>query len=129
MNYLLDTSSFLWFVYDDGRLSARAAELLGDSGNSMYLSLASVWEVAIKANLGRGLLLLQPFPEFIDEQLKANRFQLLNISVAHLKVVSRLPHFHRDPFDRLLIAQSLSEDLPVISNDAAFDDYQVQRLW
>lgn len=129
MNYLLDTSSFLWFVYDDERLSTAAVELLEDSRNAIFLSLASIWEIAIKANLGRGLLLRQPFPGFVDEQLNSNRFQLLNISISHLKLVAELPLLHRDPFDRLLIAQSLAEDLPIITNDAAFDHYPVQRVW
>lgn len=129
MNYLLDTSSFLWFVYDDKRLSAAAVELLEDSSNAIYLSLASIWEIAIKVNLGRGLELRQPFPQFIDDQLNRNRFQLLNINISHLKRVADLPLVHRDPFDRLIIAQSQVEGLPVISNDAAFDNYPIQRIW
>ena len=114
MNYLLDTSSFLWFVYADKRLSAAAVELLEDSSNAIYLSLASIWEIAIKVNLGRGLELRQPFPQFIDDQLNRNRFQLLNINISHLKRVADLPLVHRDPFDRLIIAQSQVEGLPVI---------------
>ncbi len=129
MNYLLDTSSFLWFVYDDNRLSTGAVERILDSTNEIYLSLASIWEIAIKANLRRGLALRRPFPEFIDHHLSANRFRLLDINVSHLKVVAALPLHHRDPFDRLLIAQSQVENIPVITNDAAFDHYPVQRVW
>ena len=129
MTYLLDTSSFLWFIYDERRLSYDAFALLKDSRNSIYLSLASIWELAIKANLGRGLELRQPFPDFIDFQLNATSFQVLNISISHLKRVADLPLIHRDPFDRLLIAQSLVENLPIITNDSAFDAYQVQRVW
>lgn len=129
MSYLLDTSSFLWFVHDDKRLSAAAAEHLADSGNAIFLSIASVWELAIKVNLGRGLELLRPFPEFIDDQLNTNRFQLLNVSISHLKRVAELPQIHRDPFDRLLIAQSLVEDLPIITSDGMFDAYAIQRVW
>ena len=129
MSYLLDTSSFLWFVDDDKRLSAVAAEILEDSGNAIYLSLASIWELAIKVNLGRGLQLRHPFPEFIDSQLNTNRFQLLNINISHLKRVAELPLMHRDPFDRLLIAQSQAEDLPIITSDSAFDSYPIQRIW
>ena len=129
MNYLLDTSSFLWFVHDDRRLSARAADLIEDSNNEIHLSLVSIWEIAIKVNLGRGLVLRRPFAEFIDHQLSANQFELLEINVSHLKGVARLPRHHRDPFDRLLIAQSLVENIPIITSDAAFDRYPVQRLW
>ena len=129
MTFLLDTSSFLWFIYEESRLSDTAYSLLEDSGNAIYLSLASVWEIAIKANLGRGLRLRQPFAEFIDYQLDVNRFQLLDIKIPHLKRVADLRHHHRDPFDRLLIAQSLVENIPVITSDAAFDHYPVERIW
>lgn len=128
MSYLLDTSSFLWFVYDDRRLSALSAELLESSSNAIYLSLASIWEIAIKVNLGRGLELRQPFSEFMADQLDTNCFQLLNINISHLKKIADMPHIHRDHFDGLLIAQSLVESIPILTNDAAFDDYAVQRI-
>ena len=129
MRYLLDTSAYLWFVTGNPRLSFVARAVLEDPDNEVFLSLVSIWEMAIKSNLNRGLDLPRPFDRFIDEELEADRFQILNIEVAHLKRVNTLPHFHRDPFDRLLIAQSLTEGLPLISNDAAFDSYRVQRLW
>ena len=129
MSYLLDTSAYLWFVTGNPRLSNTARAYLEGVDSEVFLSLVSIWEMAIKSNLNRGLDLPRPFDCFIDEEIEADRFQILTIEVAHLKRVNRLPHFHRDPFDRLLIAQSLTEDLPVISNDAAFDDYDVQRLW
>jgi PIN domain nuclease of toxin-antitoxin system len=129
MSYLLDTASFLWFVYDDRRLSNVAKSLISDPYATTYLSIASVWELAIKANLGRGLALHEPFPDFIDGELRTNRFELLEISVAHIKRIYALPLHHRDPFDRLLIAQSQIENIPVITSDAAFDHYSIQRLW
>ena len=129
MTFLLDTSSFLWFIYEERRLSDTAFALLEDSGNTVYLSLACIWELAIKVNLGRGLRLRQPFSEFIDYQLDANRFQLHDIKIPLLKRVAKLPLHHRDPFDRLLIAQSMVEDLPVITSDAAFDQYPIERIW
>ncbi len=129
MNYLLDTSSFLWFVHDDRRLSASAARLIEYPDNGIHLSVASIWEIAIKANLQRGLTLRRPFAEFIDHQLSTNRFELLEINVAHLKRVSDLPRYHGDPFDRLLIAQSQAEDIPILTSDAAFDRYPVQCVW
>ncbi len=129
MSYLLDTSSFLWFVYDDKKLSVFAKSLISDPLATTYLSIVSIWDLANKANLGRGLVLHEPFPEFIDGQLRTNRFQLLRINIAHLKRVYDLPYHHRDPFDRLLIAQSQVEDVPVVTSDSAFDQYPVQRLW
>ena len=129
MNYLLDTSSFLWFVNDDSRLSEAAKELLEDSGNIFSLSIVSIWETAIKANLGRGLELPIPFAPFIDAVIERYRFSILNISISHLKRVAELSLAHRDPFDRLLIAQSLVEELPIVTNDGMFDAYAVQRIW
>ncbi len=129
MNYLLDISAFLWFVYNDRRLSTVATERIGDFDNVIYLSMASIWEIAIKVNLRRGLVLHRPFPDFIDHQLNSNRFELLQINVSHLKRVADLPPYHRDPFDRLLIAQAHVENIPVITSDAAFDQYPIQRVW
>ena len=129
MAFLLDTSAYIWFVTGNPRRSSLARAYLLDAESEVYLSLVSVWEMAIKSSLNRGLELPRPFDRFIDEEIEADRFQLLDIGVAHLKRVNTLPHFHRDPFDRLLIAQALTESLPLISNDAAFDSYRVQRLW
>ena len=129
MSYLLDTSTFLWFVTDDRKLSTLARRVLEESSDDIYLSLASIWELAIKANLGRGLELPRPFEEFVDIELQAEQIRILNIELDHLKLVADLPLHHRDPFDRLLIAQSQVENIPVISSDAAFDHYPVQRVW
>ena len=129
MSYLLDTSAFLWFVTSDKGLSTLARRILEESGDDVFLSLASLWELAIKSNLGRGLVLPRPFAEFVDIELQAERIQILNIELAHLKRVAVMPHHHRDPFDRLLIAQSQVENIPVISSDAAFDTYEIQRIW
>ena len=129
MSYLLDTSAFLWFVTGDRKLSRLARRILEESSDEFYLSMASLWELAIKANLGRGLDLPSPFAEFAEVELQAERIQILNIQLAHVKRVADLPHIHRDPFDRLLIAQSLVENLPMITSDRVFDAYQVQRVW
>ena len=93
------------------------------------MSLASIWELAIEANLGKDLVLTLPFSDSVDEVLNVDRMQLLNIIVAHLKRLADLTLFRRDPFDRLLIAQSLVEDLPIITSDRTFDAYGVQRIW
>ncbi|MCY3915543.1 MAG: type II toxin-antitoxin system VapC family toxin [Chloroflexi bacterium] len=129
MSYLLDTSAFLWFVTGDRKLSTLARRVLEESSDDFYLSLASIWELAIKSNLGRGLELPRPFVEFVDIELQAERIQILNIELSHLKQVADLPYHHRDPFDRLLIAQSQVENIPVLTSDVAFDSYEIQRLW
>ncbi len=129
MRFLLDTSAFLWFVNGDGKLSEDVRGILEDPDIDVNLSLVSFWEIAIKANLGRGLELPLPFSAFIDSVLDNYNFAILRISILNLKQVADLPRFHRDPFDRLLIAQSLVEKIPVITNDAAFDQYAIHRIW
>jgi len=128
MNYLLDTHTFLWFINDDTSLSSTAKALIEDPENTIYLSVASIWEMAIKVSLDK-LEMPSPFTDFIDEQLNENTIILLNIKTAHTGVVATLPFHHRDPFDRLIIAQSKVEDIPVIGKDAIFDDYGIKRLW
>ena len=129
MKYLLDTSTYLWFVTADEQLSDMARTLLEDSEHEAFLSLVTIWEMAIKSSLARGLELPSPFDQFIENEIKLDRFQLLDITVPHLKRLAALPYHHRDPFDRLLIAQSLVEDLPIITSDRAFDPYPIDRLW
>ncbi len=127
MRLLLDTHAFLWFIDDDPRLSARAKSLL-ESDADLLPSAASLWEVAIKVSLGK-LTLAQPFDVFLPEQLVKNAVEVLPISLAHLGAVVALPFHHRDPFDRLLAAQALVEQLPIVSADSALDAYPAQRLW
>jgi PIN domain nuclease of toxin-antitoxin system len=128
MNYLLDTHTFLWFINDDPALSATAKALIENPDNAIHLSVASVWEMAIKTSLGK-LEMPSPFADFIDEQLRENSITLLDIRTTHAGGVVRLPFHHRDPFDRLIIAQSKSEDMPIIGKDVIFDDYGIDRLW
>jgi PIN domain nuclease of toxin-antitoxin system len=128
MKYLLDTHTFLWFITDSSSLSSEAKRLIEDNDNEILLSVASLWEIAIKVSLGK-LTLIQPFAVFMSEQIRLNAIVLLNISVEHTSVVATLPFHHRDPFDRLLIAQATVEQLPIISADQIFDSYNVQRLW
>ena len=127
MKLLLDTHTFLWFIDDNPRLSARAKGLL-ESDADLLLSVASLWEISIKVSIGK-LTLAQPYDIFIPQQLTNNAVEILPISLAHLDVVSTLPFHHRDPFDRLIIAQAMIEQLPIVSIDAAFDAYSVKRLW
>lgn len=126
--YLLDTHSFLWFIAGDDRLSRRMRSLMADGDRVLLLSVASIWEIAIKVSLGK-LLLAAPFAELIPEQLATNAIDILPIEVSDLSMLVQLPFHHRDPFDRLLAAQSLAKSLPLISGDTVFDHYQVERLW
>ena len=128
MNILLDTHIFLWFVFGDSGLSVYARSLIEDEVNTKFLSVASVWEMAIKHCINK-LPLTLPFGEFILYQLEESGIQLLPIEFVDLVQVSSLPLHHRDPFDRLIIAQSLTENMAVVSADAAFDAYGVTRLW
>jgi PIN domain nuclease of toxin-antitoxin system len=127
MRLLLDTHAFLWFIDDNPSLSARAKALL-ESEADLLLSVASLWEIAIKVSIGK-LILTQPYDVFMRRQLTDNDIKILPINLAHLGAVSTLPFHHRDPFDRLLIAQAMIEQLPIVSVDAAFDVYTVNRLW
>lgn len=127
MKLLLDTHTFLWFIDDTPKLSAAAKKLL-ESDVDLMISAASLWEIAIKVSIGK-LTLTQPFQEFIPDQLNRNSVKLLAISIAHLALVSSLPFHHRDPFDRLMVAQAISEQLSIVSVDDKFDLYGVNRLW
>lgn len=126
MTVLLDTQAFLWWVIDDPRLSSRAARAI--AGSDCLLSVASCWEMAIKVSLGR-LRLAAPLERFVQEQLEVNGFGLLAVSLEHTGGVAHLPFHHRDPFDRLLAAQSLAEGIPVVSVDPLFSQYGVKRVW
>ena|SRR5437868_14396005 len=127
MKLLLDTHTFLWFIKDNPRLSVSAKAWL-ESDADLLLSIACLWEISIKVSIGK-LTLAQPFDIFLPQQLADNDIEILPISLAHLGIVSTLPFHHRDPFDRLLIAQAITEQLPIVSIDAAFDAYSVTRLW
>jgi len=125
---LLDTHTFLWWVDDAPQLTAAARSAIGDANNVCYLSLASSWEMAIKSSLGK-LQLARPVERFVSEQMVANGFTLLNIELRHTAKAEKLPFHHRDPFDRLLIAQAMTEKLTLVSADSAFLDYGVKVLW
>ena len=129
MRLLLDTHAFLWFVLNDSSLSGSARAMIADPNNEVLLSPASYWEIAIKVSIGKYLLPARDFGDFMERQITANNFQVLPISVRHAALVSTLPFHHRDPFDRLLIAQAMVEAIPILSVDTAFDAYPVTRLW
>ena len=127
---LLDTHTFLWWINNSyvHLLSRKAQSWLADDNHQLYLSMASIWEIAVKVSIGK-LNLSQPLDTFRANQLETNNVTLLNITLPHAVRVATLPLHHRDPFDRLLVAQSLVEDLPLLSKDDMFDAYGVVRLW
>lgn len=127
MKFLLDTHTFLWFIEDSPRLSTKAKTLL-ESEVNLLVSVASLWEIAIKISIGR-LTLAQPFAAFVPDQLAKNAIEILPVSMAHLAVVAALPLYHRDPFDRLLVAQAIVEQMSIVSTDEQMDAYSIQRIW
>ncbi len=128
MRLLLDTHTFIWFVIGDPRIRPDLRERIANENNQKLLSKASVWEVAIKQSIGK-LNFARPFRDVIEQQLATNGIDLLDISLAHIEIVASLPRHHRDPFDRLIIAQGIVENLPIISADTIFDAYPIQRIW
>jgi PIN domain nuclease of toxin-antitoxin system len=128
MRYLLDSHAFLWFAKNDPRLSPTALSAIQNAGSELYLSVASAWEISIKVGLGK-LQVNQPLDTFLPRQLHQNGIQLLPITLEHAITVSALPLHHRDPFDRLLVAQSSESSIPLISADPILDQYGIQRIW
>jgi PIN domain nuclease of toxin-antitoxin system len=130
LNFLLDTHTLIWFVLDDPLLSAFARALIEDPNNEILVSPASFWEIAIKVSRGK-LALNQPYGNFIDLCRNQYGFRGLPIEPAHTTCVASMPfpRGHKDPFDRLLIAQAIVESIPIVSVDPAFDPYPVRRIW
>ena len=124
----LDTHAFLWTAVGSSQLSVNATNLFLESQNELYLSIASVWEIAIKCSLGK-LTFYKPIESYILDLLQENAIQLLNIDFRHVTRVTTLPFHHRDPFDRLLISQAIEEKIALLSCNGAFDAYGIERLW
>ena len=128
MKYLLDTEVWLWSLSEPDRLNARARKLLADGSQEIYLSAASSWEIAIKYALGK--LPLPELPDrYVTQRMTAQGLHALPISHDHALRVYALPRHHKDPFDRLLIAQAEAEGLTVLTADAAFKEYGVKLVW
>jgi PIN domain nuclease of toxin-antitoxin system len=128
MKILLDTQAFIWLSSDDNQLSKKARKVFLDKKNSFFLSLASIWEMSIKSSLNK--LKLRPSLErFILNELQENDIEQMPITFKHVIKVQSLFFHHRDPFDRLLAAQALVEEVPILSIDTAFDNYGIKRLW
>lgn len=125
---LLDTHAFLWFLYDDPRLSTAAATQIEDEAVKKVLSVASLWEIVIKSQLGK-LSLGMELETFFENHVVSRDLELLDIDLRHLLAYDKLPLIHRDPFDRLLIAQARVLGLPIVTSDPVFSQYEVQIVW
>jgi len=128
MRLLLDTHAFIWMDAQRAKLSQAASAAILDPHNKIFLSMASVWEIQIKSQLGR-LELRQPLTELIQEQQEDNSLQLLPIELEHIAGLAALDHYHRDPFDRMIISSAKCANMQLVSNDSAFNDYPVTLLW
>jgi PIN domain nuclease of toxin-antitoxin system len=128
VNLLLDTHTLLWFLRDDPSLSEPAKAMIVDPANHKFVSVASCWEIAIKSTRNK-LGLSEPSGVLLARELPRNGFDLLTIQLSHVGQVELLPEHHKDPFDRLLVAQSLLEGMPLVSTDVQLDPYGVTRLW
>lgn len=127
MNLLLDTHIFLWFVTDDSKLSTSLKDLIEDEDNVIYLSVASLWEMSIKYNLGK-LTLVPSYQEFVEREVRETNLNLLAIELEHLMINATLPRHHGDPFDRIIIAQSMAENIPIITVDPVFHQYSINLI-
>lgn len=127
MRILIDTHIFIWLSDSSQLLSASAKNYLADPNNTKIISVASLWEMQIKLAIGK-LPLRLPLPELVREQQEQNGFEILPITLNHVLELENLPMHHKDPFDRLLIAQAQTENLPLLSADAVFEQYPIRRL-
>jgi len=128
MKCLVDTQSLIWFVDQDHYLSRPAHAVISDSENTLLISAASIWEIAIKVGFGK-LALSMPYRNWMESAIHDLGLDLLPITVEFAHIQAVLPWHHRDPFDRLIIAQAITLDIPVISSDAIFDDYGIRSIW
>lgn len=127
MNYLLDTHTIIWFSQNNPQLSDLANEIIINPQNSCFISLASIWEMSIKIKIGK-LNLIGNLYDFVNELIIMD-FKFLNIKIEHVIEAGSLHRFHNDPFDRMIITQSLIEKIPILSKDSIFDFYKVERIW
>ena len=128
MKVLLDTHAFLWLLTGDDRLSETARETFLNPQNRLYFSAASLWEVCIKKSLGK-ISLASGWFQTIRSEMEINAIQWLPIEMPHCDEVTKLPFHHRDPFDRMLIAQAMVEEMHLLSRDSLLSDYAINRIW
>jgi PIN domain nuclease of toxin-antitoxin system len=127
MNLLLDTHTLIWFSENDPQISQHAKDAIQTPGHKWFVSRVTYWEMAIKFSIGK-LAVKQTLDQIMAE-VRSNYFEVLPIEDSHILMVETLPFLHRDPFDRMLIAQALTEDFTLVSNEKLFDDYGVKRIW
>jgi len=129
MKYLLDTHTATWYFTDDGNLSANAKMIIDNDDTALYVSVASVWEIAIKVSTGRANFSLDVNVDSFTQELKNNNIELVSIHPKHLKIVENLPFRHKDPFDRLLVATAIAENMTLITADEKIGKYDCAILW
>jgi PIN domain nuclease of toxin-antitoxin system len=127
MKYLIDTQILLWIFGDPSKLSQKALEITKQADIQLFVSAASFWEIAIKLSLDK-LTLPVGLEQFVEETL-ANNIEIIGLEISYILKVASLPYHHRDPFDRLIISQSMVEGLPIISSDDKFSLYEIERVW
>jgi PIN domain nuclease of toxin-antitoxin system len=127
MRILIDTQAFIWFVENDKLLPPQIKKVLEDSDNTIIISIASLWEMTIKITLDK--LHLGCDIETMIDKIHRNGFEILPILPEHIIKLSTLEYLHRDPFDRIIISQGLSENITIVSSDKVFDEYGVKRKW
>jgi len=128
VKHLLDSHTLLWYTLGEAQLSGTASKLILDPANEIFISPASYWEIAIKISIGK-LTLHQPYEDFVDACLNQYGFTILPITPKHTGALTTMPFHHKDPFDRLLVAQALVEDIPIVSIDTVLDQYGIKRIW
>lgn len=128
MKYLLDTHTLLWLTIESENLSGKAKQIYLDGRNDFYMSVASIWEMAIKISLQK-LSLKEGLEKFIDKHVVGNNIQILPVDAEHIYPLENLAFHHRDPFDRLLISQCIHEKMQLLSKDKIFDRYPIKRIW
>lgn len=128
MKILIDTHVFIWWTSNVKRLSSRVGDLLLDPNTEVVLSVVSVWEMQIKSSLGK-LQFKTTLRELVQDEINQNRIEILPLSLSHIYTLNDLPQHHRDPFDRILIAQSMEAGLQIVSIDEKFDAYGIARIW
>ena len=127
MDLLIDTHAVIWFITEDSKLPLKTKKIIENSENNCYVSIATYWEIAIKHSLGR--LNLDSDLENIFQIIEKTGFEILPITTNQILINAGLPHHHQDPFDRIIIAQAIIEDLKIVTKDGQFENYQVSLVW
>lgn len=128
MNVLLDTHALIWYLEGNEALSETCRNIIEDPRNTNFVSITSFWEIAIKLSIGGKIGLSQPFVK-LNQIAWENNITTLPVRFDHIVLLEQLPFHHKDPFDRMIIAQSIVEGMPILSRDGHFDKYPIRRIW